>query len=69
MVERLTNIEERLNLLKTVDEKLDILTDEILGMRNEVRELKASNELLANQINLFGNNSESSESFIKVSIF
>lgn len=58
MVERLANIEE----------KLDILTDEIIGMKEEAKELRKSNEVLTNQISLLEENPDVSESFIKVSI-
>ena len=80
MVERLTKIEKQLNflknadeekldILKNVNEKLDILANGILGMRNEARELKTFSELLTNQISLFKNNLGIFELFIKVSIF
>ena len=58
MVERLANIKE----------KLDILTDEIIGMKEEAKELRKSNEVLTNQISLLEENPDVSESFIKVSI-
>jgi len=79
MVERLTKIEKQLNflknadeekldILKNVNEKLDILTEGIIEMGNDARELKTFSESLANQISSFGNNSGVSELFIKVSI-
>ena len=79
MVERLTKIEKQLNflkntdeekldILKNVNEKLDILTEGIIEMENDARELKTFSKSLANQISSFGNNSGVSELFIKVSI-
>ena len=79
MVERLTKIEKQLNflknadeekldILKNVNEKLNILTEGIIEMGNDARELKTFSESLANQISSFGNNSGVSELFIKVSI-
>ena len=35
-------------LLTNIDGKLDILTEEIIGMKEEVKGLKKSNEVLAN---------------------
>jgi hypothetical protein len=68
MVERLINIEKKLDILPNIGEKLDILTEEIVRMKDEATELRKSNEFLVNQISFYGNNPVSSESFIKVSI-
>ena len=68
MVERLIDIEKKLDILPNIGEKLDILIEEIVRMKDAATELRKSNEFLTNQISLYGNNPVASESFIKVSI-